>query len=309
MKSIRTITPVDGSVYVTRRLAGGEEIEKALARAVKAQKSWKQIPVADRAAICRRMAEWCVGKADELATELSWQMGRPVSQTPGELTRGFHERALYMCSQAESALADLQVEPKAGFQRFIRREPHGVVLVVAPWNYPWLTSVNAVVPALLAGNSVILKMAAQTPLVAERYAQAFEAAGLPEGVFQFLHLSHDRVARTIADPRIAFVAFTGSVPGGQAVQRAAAERFIGTGLELGGNDPAYVRADADLKFAVENLVDGSYFNSGQSCCGIERIYVDRKLFKSFVEGFVDLTRQYRLGNPLEKETNLGNRCG
>jgi acyl-CoA reductase-like NAD-dependent aldehyde dehydrogenase len=301
----RTITPVDGSVYLTRKLASGQAIEKALGRAAAAQKSWKQVPVAERAAICRRMAEWCVARSDELATELSWQMGRPVSQTPGELRRGFQERALHMCSIAEEALADLPVPHKDGFQRFIRREPLGVVLVVAPWNYPWLTSVNAVIPALLAGNSVILKMAAQTPLVAERYAEAFKAAGLPDGVFQFLHLSHDQVAKTIADPRIGFVAFTGSVPGGQAIQRAAAERFIGTGLELGGKDPAYVRADADLKFAVENLVDGSYFNSGQSCCGIERIYVDRKIHKSFVEGFVDLTRQYKLGNPLEKETNLG----
>ncbi|HJS77327.1 MAG TPA: aldehyde dehydrogenase family protein, partial [Burkholderiales bacterium] len=181
----------------------------------------------------------------------------------------------------------------------------GVVLVIAPWNYPWLTSVNAVVPALLAGNSVILKMAAQTPLVAERYAEAFKAAGLPEGVFQFLHLGHAQVARMIADPRIAFVAFTGSVGGGHAVQQAAAKRFIGTGLELGGKDPGYVRADADLAFAVENLVDGAFFNSGQSCCGIERIYVDKQVFKPFVEKFVDLTRQYRLGDPLEKETNLG----
>jgi acyl-CoA reductase-like NAD-dependent aldehyde dehydrogenase len=301
----RTITPVDGSVYVERPLASEREIEGAVARAVEAQKGWKQVSVADRAAICRRMADWCVAKADALATELSWQMGRPVAQSPGELRRGFHERALYMCETAESALADIQVAPKTGFQRFIRREPLGVVLVVAPWNYPWLTSVNAVVPALLAGNAVILKMAAQTPLVAERYADAFKAAGLPEGVFQFLHLDHAQVARMISDSRIAFVAFTGSVPGGQAVQRAAAERFIGTGLELGGKDPAYVRADADLPFAVENLVDGAYFNSGQSCCGIERIYVDSKIHKSFVEAFVELTRQYRLGNPLDPQTNLG----
>ena len=305
MKRQKTITPVDGSVYVERPLASNAEIERALFLAEKAQKAWKHVRVADRAAICRRMAEWCVARADELATELTWQMGRPVSQTPGELKRGFHERALYMCDIAEEALKDLDVGKKDGFQRFIRREPLGVVLVVAPWNYPWLTSVNAVVPALLAGNSVILKMAAQTPLVAERYADAFKAAGLPPGVFQFLHMDHAQVARTIADPRIAFVAFTGSVPGGQAVQKAAAARFIGTGLELGGKDPAYVRPDADLNFAVENLVDGAYFNSGQSCCGIERIYVHKKLFKPFVDGFVELTRQYRLGNPLDKETNLG----
>ena len=305
MKRQKTITPVDGSVYLERELASNATIDRALFMAVKAQKAWKRVPVAERAAICRRMAEWCVARSDELATELSWQMGRPVSQSPGELKRGFHERALYMCNSAESALADVQIEPKPGFQRFIRREPLGVVLVVAPWNYPWLTSVNAVVPALLAGNSVILKMAAQTPLVAERYAEAFRAAGLPDGVFQFLHLDHAQVARVIADPRVAFVAFTGSVPGGRAVQRAAAERFIGTGLELGGKDPAYVRADADLKTSIENLVDGAYFNSGQSCCGIERIYVHKKLFKPFVEGFVELARQYRLGNPLEKETTLG----
>jgi acyl-CoA reductase-like NAD-dependent aldehyde dehydrogenase len=301
----RTITPVDGSVYAERKLASGKSIEGALSKAVAAQHAWKKVPVAERVAIVRGMADWCVARADELAAELSWQMGRPISQSPGELRRGFQERALYMCGVAEAALGDLEVEPKPGFQRFIRREPLGVVLVVAPWNYPWLTSVNAVVPALLAGNSVILKMAAQTPLVAERYAEAFKAAGLPEGVFQFLHLDHDQVARVIRDPRIAFVAFTGSVGGGQAVQRAAAARFIGTGLELGGKDPAYVRADADLPFTIENLVDGSYFNSGQSCCGIERIYVQKKVFKPFVEGFVELTRKYRLGNPLEKETTIG----
>jgi acyl-CoA reductase-like NAD-dependent aldehyde dehydrogenase len=251
------------------------------------------------------MVEWCVGRADRLGEELSWQMGRPLAQSPGEIRRGFQERALHMASIAPAALQDLVAEPKPGFERFIRREPLGVVLVVAPWNYPWLTSGNAVVPALLAGNSVILKMAAQTPLVAERYAEAFQAAGLPKGVFQFLHLDHDQVARVIGDPRVAFVAFTGSVPGGHAVQHAAAARFIATGLELGGKDPAYVRADAPLAPTVENLVDGAYFNSGQSCCGIERIYVHRSVFDSFVEAFVALAKQYKLGNPLEQATTLG----
>jgi acyl-CoA reductase-like NAD-dependent aldehyde dehydrogenase len=302
---LKTISPVDGSVYAERALASPSGIESTLRKAVASQRTWKQVPVAERAAVCRRMAEWCVARADTLAEELTWQMGRPISQTPGELKRGFRERALHMCDIAEGALSDIALPHKDNFNRFIRREPLGVVLVIAPWNYPWLTSVNAVVPALLAGNSVILKMAAQTPLVAERYAEAFKAAGLPAGVFQFLHLDHRQVAKVIADPRIGFVAFTGSVGGGHAVQEAAAKRFIPMGLELGGKDPAYVRADADLAFAVENLVDGSYFNSGQSCCGIERIYVDRKIFKPFVEAFADLARQYRLGNPLEKDTNLG----
>src|SRR6185503_2193778 len=164
---------------------------------------------------------------------------------------------------------------------------------------------NAVVPAILAGNAVILKMAQQTPLVAERYAEAFEAAGLPEGVFQFLHLDHEQVGRVIQDTRVAYVAFTGSVGGGQAVQRAASERFIASGLELGGKDPAYVRADAPLEATIDNLVDGAFFNAGQSCCAIERIYAHRDVYDEFVAGFVELTKQYVLGNPLDAQTTLG----
>jgi acyl-CoA reductase-like NAD-dependent aldehyde dehydrogenase len=232
-------------------------------------------------------------------------MGRPVAQSPGEIRRGFHERVTHLCDIAQEALSALELPHKDNFKRFIRREPLGVVLALAPWNYPWLTSVNAVVPALLAGNAVILKMAAQTPLVAERYAEAFAAAGLPEGVFQFLHLDHPQVEKIIRDNRVAFVAFTGSVAGGHAVQRAAAGRFIGTGLELGGKDPAYVRADAPLQATIENLVDGAFFNAGQSCCAVERIYVHKAVYRSFVDGFVDLTKQYRLGNPLDPETTLG----
>jgi acyl-CoA reductase-like NAD-dependent aldehyde dehydrogenase len=179
------------------------------------------------------------------------------------------------------------------------------VFVVAPWNYPYLTAVNAIVPALLAGNAVILKHSAQTPLVAERFAEGFAAGGLPKDVFQYLHLSHDDTEGMIESPEVDFVAFTGSVEGGHAVQRAAAERFIGTGLELGGKDPAYVRPDADLAHAVENLVDGAFFNSGQSCCGIERIYVHRDVYDRFVEGFVELTKKYVLGDPLDAAVTLG----
>jgi acyl-CoA reductase-like NAD-dependent aldehyde dehydrogenase len=246
-----------------------------------------------------------ISKADDIALELSWQMGRPIQYTPFEIKRGFAERSSYMISIAEKALADIAVEPKEGFTRFIRREPLGVVFTVAPWNYPYLTSVNSIIPALMAGNTVLLKHAAQTPLCAERYFEAAKAVGMPEGVFQYLHLTHDDVAKVIADERVAFVAFTGSVSGGHGVQQAASSRFIATGLELGGKDPAYVRADANLPHAIENLVDGSFFNSGQSCCGIERIYVHRDVYSQFLEGFVELTKQYKLGNPLDANTTLG----
>lgn len=281
------------------------EIEQVLDRGARAFDAWKRVPLEERAAICRRMVDWMVERADDIGAEITRQMGRPIAHSPFEIRRGFQERALHMIDIAADALADVEAAPMPGFRRFIRHEPLGLVFVIAPWNYPYLTSVNAIVPALVAGNTVLLKVSQQTPLVATRYAEAFAHAGLPEGVFQYVQTDHDTVSRIIADPRVAFVSFTGSVDGGHAVQRAAAARFIGANLELGGKDPAYVRADASLEAAVENLVDGAFFNAGQSCCAVERIYVHEDLFPRFVDAFVDLTRQYRLGDPLLPDTTLG----
>jgi acyl-CoA reductase-like NAD-dependent aldehyde dehydrogenase len=303
-KTLKTITPVDGSVYVERPLAGEAEIAAALAAASRAQAAWRTQPVAARAALLLRAVDAFVAKRDDIAREITWQMGRPIAYSPGEV-RGFEERARWMIGHAEAALADVPAEAKENFRRFIRRVPLGTVFVVAPWNYPYLTAVNAVVPALMAGNAVILKHSHQTPLCAERFGEAFRAAGLPEGLFQHLHLDHASTARLIRAPEIGFVAFTGSVPGGKAVEEAAAGRFIGVGLELGGKDPAYVRADANMDNAIENLVDGAFFNSGQSCCGIERIYVHADVYDRFVEGAAELTRRYVLGDPTKAETTLG----
>lgn len=305
MPTQKTISPIDGSVYVERTLAETEAVEAALVNAVAAQKEWRKTSLDEREAICRKAVEYFLNNADEIGLELTWQMGRPIRYTANEIRKGFQERANYMISIASKALADVEVEEISGFKRFIRRDPLGVVFVVAPWNYPYLTSVNSVIPAIMAGNAVILKHAQQTPLCAERYAAAFEYAGLPDGVFQYLHLSHEQVAQVIVDNRIDYVAFTGSVEGGHAVQKAINERFIIGGLELGGKDPAYVRADANLADAVENLVDGSFFNSGQSCCGIERIYVHQDVYEQFVKEFAALTKTYTLGDPRNAETTLG----
>jgi acyl-CoA reductase-like NAD-dependent aldehyde dehydrogenase len=302
--SLQCISPVDGRVYVERPLATAAAIEAALTRATAAGAGWRATPLSERQAILTRAVAAFTARSAEIAEELTWQMGRPLGQSPGEV-RGFAERASHMIAIAPDALADLQPAAKEGFRRFIRREPHGVVFVIAPWNYPYLTSVNAVIPALLAGNTVLLKHSHQTPLCAERYAAAFREAGLPDGAFQFLHMSHADTEKAMRDDRVDYVAFTGSVAGGRAVQHALSDRFIGAGLELGGKDPAYVRADADLAHAVENLVDGAFFNSGQSCCGIERIYVHDSLYDRFVDGFVALTKQYKLGDPTKAETNLG----
>lgn len=300
----RTISPVDGHVYVERPYATHADIDRALGRAVEAQRGWRETPIAERARICLAFADAFEKRRDTITPELTWQMGRPISVAPGEV-RGTLERARFMIDAAAGALRDIEVGPKPGFTRFIRREPLGVVLTIAAWNYPYLIAVNSVVPALMAGSAVILKHSAQTPLCAEQFAACFEDAGLPPGLFQPLHLTHVDTEHVIRDARISFIAFTGSVDGGHAIQRAAAARFVGTGLELGGNDPAYVRPDVHFEHAVENLVDGAFFNSGQSCCGIGRIYVHEALYGRFVEAFVELTHQYRLGNPTEPGINLG----
>lgn len=302
--SLRVISPVDGSVYLERPLSDARQMSATIERAAKAQQAWRRVPMAERAAICRRFVDAFIANRDEIALELTWQMGRPIAQAPGEV-RGFEERARYMIEIAPQALEDMHISPKEGFTRFIRREPLGVVLTIAAWNYPYLIAVNSVIPAIMAGNTVVLKHSAQTPLCAERFAEAFDAAGLPDGVFQILHMNHTVTDAAVRHPKVAYVAFTGSVSGGHAIQRAASDRFIGVGLELGGKDPAYVRPDCNFQHAVENLVDGAFFNSGQSCCGIERIYVHEGLYQRFIDAFVELTKQYKLGNPTEKATNLG----
>ena len=300
----KTISPVDGSLYCERALARSDEINAVLGRAAHAQRAWRNVSIAERAAICIRFCDQIEARRDALALELTWQMGRPIRYASSEIN-GTLDRARYMIGIAAEALADVIPAPKDGFERFVRREPLGVVFTIAAWNYPYLIAVNSVIPAIMAGNAVVLKHSAQTPLCAERFAECWRAAGLPEGVFQFLHLSHEDTERIVGDARVAFVAFTGSVEGGRAIQRAAGARFVGTGLELGGCDPAYVRHDADLGHAVENLVDGAFFNSGQSCCGIQRIYVHERLYDDFVAGAISLTEQYVLGIPTDPATTLG----
>ena len=274
-----TRSPVDGSIYVERTLATPAQLDATLARAAAAKK-------------------------DVLATELTWQMGRPIKWSPYEIN-GFVDRARTMIDLAPRALSPIDPGPKDKFHRSIRREPLGLVLVLSPWNYPYLTAVNAVVPALVAGNVVVLKHSDQTPLCAERIIEAGIEAGLPEGVLQYIHMSHPLTAEAVADSRVDYVAFTGSVEGGRAVHKAAAGRFIAMGLELGGKDPAYVRPDADLAFTVPNVIEGNFFNSGQSCCAVERVYVHADVYDRFIEMAVAEAYGWKLGDPTDPSVTMG----
>jgi acyl-CoA reductase-like NAD-dependent aldehyde dehydrogenase len=304
MSDIVCISPIDGREFARRPAATDSAIDAALTAARTAQAEWRRRPLAERRAYVEAFLTAMLGMSEEVVPELARQMGRPV-RFGGEF-RGFEERLRYMLRIAETALAPFTPDDaRPGFRRAIKREPLGVVLVVAPWNYPYMTAINTVGPALIAGNAVLLKHAAQTLLVGERFQIAADRAGLPPGLFQNLFLTHDQTAKILADGRVDHCNFTGSVAAGRAIERAAAGTFTSLGLELGGKDPAYVRADADLDDAIGNLVDGAFFNAGQCCCGIERIYVHADRYDRFVDGVVELTRQYRLADPLEEATTLG----
>jgi acyl-CoA reductase-like NAD-dependent aldehyde dehydrogenase len=297
------ISPVDGREVARRATATPAEIDAALKEARAAQAAWRRTPLAERKALALKFMDALLSLNQEVVPELALQMGRPV-RYGGEF-RPVEERVRTMIELADESLADIVPKPRDGFKRFIRRDPVGVVLVVAPWNYPFLTAVNTIVPAIIAGNAVILKHASQTILAGERFQQAMDKAGAPKGLFRNLVLSHDDTSRILSSGSVDHVNFTGSVEGGRAIERAAAGTFTTVGLELGGKDPAYVRADANFDYAVENLVDGAFYNSGQCCCGIERIYVHENLYDRFVEKYVDLTSKYVLGNPLDEATTLG----
>ena len=303
-KKSAIISPIDDSIVAERTLASDKEIHAGVQAAVAAQEAWRPVSIADRAALCHRAIDALVANTDVISEEITRQMGRPIRAAPGEL-RGLEERARVMIDIADKETADIAIADKPGFTRFIRREPLGVALTIAPWNYPYLTAVNSIIPAIMAGNTVILKHSAQTLLCAERFAQAFTQAGLPKGVFQYLHLSHGATIKLVKSDAINFISFTGSVAGGDVMEHATAGLFKGLALELGGKDPAYVRDDADLENIMADLVDGAFFNSGQSCCAVERIYVHKKIYASFVEQFLHSVNQYRLGDPLDPNTTLG----
>ncbi len=303
MSTLKCISPIDGSVFAERPIASMAQAEAMVDRARKAQQAWAARPLDERISLVRKGLARLGEMNDEVVPEIAHMMGRPV-RYGGEFG-GVDERASYMADIAVDALKPIVIEDSDSFERRIEHEPHGVVLVIAPWNYPYLTAINTVAPALIVGNAVILKHATQTLLAGERLVAAFTQAGVPEDVFQNIFLDHETTSALIAARSFGFVNFTGSVGGGIAMEKAAAGTFTALGLELGGKDPGYVMEDADLDSAVDTLIDGAMFNSGQCCCGIERIYVTESLYDAFVEKAVGIVSGYVLGNPLDQATTLG----
>lgn len=274
-----------------------------IGRARDAQRLWRNRSLEQRIEVIQAGLAILRQNTDEIVRDVSLQMGKPLAQSQGEFETLFR-RAAQSFADAHDALAPDVLPPSNGFVRRIEHAPLGVVLNLAAWNYPLIIPINVIVPALLAGNTVLLKHSKKTPRTGQSFADAFGKLDVPDLV-QNVVLSHTQVGELIANNEIDYVAFTGSVEGGRAVYRSAAQSLLDAGLELGGKDPAYVAADADLEFAVENIVDGACYNAGQSCCAIERVYVHRDLYDQFLESATEKLRAYRLGDPLDDATTMG----
>ncbi|KAF2156480.1 ALDH-like protein [Myriangium duriaei CBS 260.36] len=305
-ETINTISPTTNDTVVTRQGPTDAELAELPKRAAKAFESYRKTSLSERQQIVRKALELLNKRQDELAKELTEQMGRPIAYTAKEFTTAV-ARGEYMLKISEQALADTPGEEQEGFRRYIKKVPLGPVLILFPWNYPYLTLVNSIVPALLSGNTVIIKPSPQTPTTAERIHEVFTEAGAPKDVVQFFHCGDfSKIETLVRNPEIQLVCFTGSVAGGLAVQKAASDRVaVRVGLELGGKDPAYVRSDVDVEWAAEEIVDGAIFNSGQSCCSLERVYVDDKIHDKFVSAVQKVLSGYKLGDPSDKSTNIG----
>ncbi|RMZ72724.1 betaine aldehyde dehydrogenase 2 [Pyrenophora seminiperda CCB06] len=306
LERITTISPITNKPVLTRNGLSDTELKSLPETAATAFDTWRRTSLAERQKIVKQALKLLNDRQDVLGKEITEQMGRPIAYTPKEVTTAVM-RGEYLLKISDETLKDTAGEPEKGFKRYVRKVPLGPVLILFPWNYPYLTLINSLVPALLAGNTVILKPSPQTPTSAEQIQQIFKEAGLPDSVLQIFHSGSISQIESIArSPQIQLVCFTGSVANGLAVQQAANDRVpLRVGLELGGKDPAYVRSDVDVKWAAEELVDGAVFNSGQSCCSVERVYVDEKIHDEFVKALQEVLSGYKLGDPFDKSTHIG----
>lgn len=301
---LNLVNPATGEVFRTIGYTPEAALDALLGRMRIAQRAWRDVPVAQRAAVCQEFVEQFQAISEAVARDITLQMGKPLAQARHEVNTML-DRARTMIRLAPAALEDDMLPLKEGFHRFIRHEPLGIVLDIPAWNYPLLIAVNVVVPALLAGNAVLVKHSRLTPLCGDAFAQAFAKTSLPPDLVASVHLSHGAVSRLIESRAVDFVSFTGSVEGGREVYRQASAQLLDMGLELGGKDPALVCEDANFDFTIPNLVDGAFYNAGQSCCAIERIYVMRPLYKRFLDAFVAEVEKYKAGNPLDESTTIG----
>ncbi len=300
----KLVNPATEQVFRTIEPTSEQELDSILSRMRTVQRKWRDVPARERAEICREFIDAFRSMKESIALDITRQMGKPLGQARKEVDTML-DRAVTMVRLAPDALQDDILPPRERFRRFIRHEPLGIVLDIPAWNYPLLIAVNVIVPALLAGNAVLIKHARLTPLCGDAFVDAFRKTNLPQDLVASVHVAHSAIQRLIDTRAIDFVSFTGSVEGGRQVYKWASNQLLDMGLELGGKDPAFVCEDANFTFTVENLVDGAFYNAGQSCCAVERIYVMRSIFPRFVDAYVAEVEKYRVGNPEDPATTVG----
>lgn len=300
--TFKVVSPVDGSTYATRPYAGAE-IAPTINAARAAVATWRRVPITERIAVIAAFGAEMKRRADQLADAITWQIGRPRWQA--DETGRLALVGDVLAKSAAEALSDRSFESDDNISRFTRAVPGGLHLSICAWNYPTAMLGYLVSQPLISGNVVILKHSPQTPVIAEIAVEAWEAAGGPKGVFQALHLSHGDAERLISEGTFDAVNFIGSVAGGKKVHAAAGGTLTQVHLELGGKDPAYIRADADIDALAADMAEGCFSNAGQSCCSVERIYVDRAVLDRFCEALAAESRKWTLGHPFKDRAMLG----
>ncbi|HKN93924.1 MAG TPA: aldehyde dehydrogenase family protein [Thermoleophilaceae bacterium] len=284
------------------------EVQAIVDDVASVQPFWAQLPLGDRARYMRRAAQAIIDDLDGIATLLSREQGKPINEAYVMELLPTIDALHWIADNGPGILGDERIkQPQIFFKQkkaWFSYEPLGVVGVIAPWNYPWSIPFGEVAIALMCGNGVVLKPASLTPLIGERIQTIFERAGVPEGLVRTVH-GGGAVGNALVESSAAKIFFTGSVEVGRRVGMACAERLKGCVLELGGKDPQIVLADANLANAVSGCLWGGFANAGQTCSGIERVYVMREVAERFTEGVVEGAKALRLGDPLSFDTEVG----
>jgi len=302
---MKVVNPATGETITNVLDDTAETIAAKVAAARAAQPAWAARPIGERIEILRAFRGWVVTRHDELAATLTAETGKPISQSRNELS-GLLPRIDFFVDEAERTLADEVVldDPEGGMREVIAHEPLGVIANISAWNYPYFVGSNVFVPALLAGNAVLYKPSELATLTGLAIASMLGDAGVPIDVFAIVVGDGPVGAELLSHP-LDGVFFTGSYPTGRRIAESVASQLTRVQLELGGKDPVYVCDDVDVATAAAGLADGAFYNNGQSCCSVERIYVHHLVADEFVDRFVGTVEQFVSGDPTDPDTYLG----
>jgi acyl-CoA reductase-like NAD-dependent aldehyde dehydrogenase len=303
MTTLSIHNPADGELIIALPADDAESVAAKTAAARAAQPAWAALPLERRMACVRKFREGVVRDLEQLATTMTRETGKPIRMSRNELN-GLLPRIDFFLAETEAAIAAETVFDEGGMKEQIQHAPLGLVANISAWNYPWFVGCNVILPALLAGNAVLYKPSEYATLTGLEIARLLDEAGVPRAVMVTL-VGGGEVGTALLEQNVDGVFFTGSHATGKRIAKALAGRLVKLQLELGGKDPTYVCEDADPKAAAESLADGAMYNTGQSCCSVERIYVHEKIHAAFVAAFVEAVRSMRRGDPMNEDTYIG----